>query len=450
MTKRLRLWIKELNLSQQLLTIIFMSATFLAVFFFVYLSETINDFVDNEMYSMLHRTQQSILYSVEEDSWVAYNDPLVTNILIDTKTGTMNITNSSSNQIMLEAVVNQAKRMTEKTKDYVYVNGKTRVLYSVCRIDKNTILVSLMSENYRTEYRDALLNSVINLSGTVIGALFIILMIWVGSLIHPLNQIRVYVDKVRHGEDAVLKIDRRDEIGEVATALIDMRKELSRQEQSKEEMIQNISHDLKTPIATIKSYAESIKDGIYPYDSLEKSVDVIIEHAGRLEKKVYSLLMLNRMGYLSDVAEEGNTLDMVEVINKVVLSMEAMKSDVNITTVLNPVKFHGEEEPWRIVVENLLDNCMRYAKSEIVITLNEDELEISNDGPLLSKERQEKLFKPYEKGTDGKFGLGLSIVYRVVTTYGYRVSAENLEDGVLFRIHKSTPSKKPDLKKVEK
>ena len=48
----------------------------------------------------------------------------------------------------------------------------------------------------------------------------------------------------------------------------------------------------------------------------------------------------------------------------------------------------------------------------------------------------ETLFHPYEKGTDGQFGLGLSIVYRVCTTYGYRVQAENLKDGVCFRIWK--------------
>ena len=64
-----------------------------------------------------------------------------------------------------------------------------------------------------------------------------------------------------------------------------MEYKLLKQEKTKEDMIHNISHDLKTPIATIKSYGESIKDGIYPYDTLEKSVDVIIENAERLEKK---------------------------------------------------------------------------------------------------------------------------------------------------------------------
>ena len=437
MMKRLRLWLKELNLSQQLLTIIFMSITIFALFFFVYLSENVNTFVDHEMYRLIHRTQETILHSYEDEDWRRYNDGLITNILIDAKSKNYVIFGMQEEKWIVDEIVNTALLTSlDGMYDYIYIHGRTRILYTVNHLPNKTILVSMMSENYRSEFKNALLNSVINLSGLVVGVLFVILMIWVGSLIHPLNQIRSYIERVRKGDESMLRIDRRDEIGEVADALVAMREELLRQEQIKEEMVQNISHDLKTPIATIKSYGESIKDGIYPYETLEKSVDVIIEHASRLEKKVYSLLMLNKMGYLSDVAEEGNTLDMVQIIHKTVLSMEALRSNVNITTFLHPVKFHGEEEPWRIVVENLLDNAIRYATSEVVITLNEDELEISNDGPLLSRERQEKLFRPYEKGTDGKFGLGLSIVYRVCTTYGYRINAENLEDGVLFRISK--------------
>ena len=84
-----------------------------------------------------------------------------------------------------------------------------------------------------------------------------------------------------------------------------------------------------------------------------------------------------------------------------------IRPELEISTQLEKIYFHGEEDPWRVVVENLLDNSIRYATHEIVITLNEKELTVANDGPLMSEERLSKLFKPYEKGTDGKFGLGL-------------------------------------------
>jgi len=56
---------------------------------------------------------------------------------------------------------------------------------------------------------------------------------------------------------------------------------------------------------------------------------------------------------------------------------------------------------------------------------------------------------PMRKGTGGKFGLGLSIVYKVCTTYGYHVSAENLTEGVCFRIYKDE-AMKPKKKRSKK
>lgn len=449
MIKRLRIWIKELNLSQQLLSLIFVTVTVFSLFFFVYLSDTINAFVEREMFSILHRTQDSVVSYYQNTNDFSdlskLTDSIITNLIIDTNVQVAEnavVVNMKGNfvydeQTIKDIVVDSLFSYMQPGKaERIYEKDDVYVMYTLKQIDDRYLCVSLLNDNYRNEYRNTLLNSVINLSFIVVGALFVMLMAWVTTLIHPLNQIRNYIEKIRNDEKAQLHIDRRDEIGEVADALVEMQEELKQQAHIKDEMIQNISHDLKTPIATIKSYAESIKDGVYPYDSLEKSVDVIIEHAERLEKKVYSLLVLNKMGYLQDIAPEGKTLNMADVINKAILSVRVVKQDINITTVLNPVYFHGEEEPWRIVVENLLDNAIRYAKSEIVITLNEDELEISNDGPLMSEERLKKLFRPYEKGTDGKFGLGLSIVYRVVTTYNYKVEAENTDNGVLFRIYR--------------
>ena len=104
-------------------------------------------------------------------------------------------------------------------------------------------------------------------------------------------------------------------------------------------------------------------------------------------------------------------------------------------------KLHGDEDPWRIVVENLVDNALRYARTTIRIELHPGELSVINDGSQISEDRMGKLFKAYEKGTDGQFGLGLSIVYKVCSTYGYHIEAENLADGVKFHIWKELPAK---------
>ena len=59
------------------------------------------------------------------------------------------------------------------------------------------------------------------------------------------------------------------------------------------------------------------------------------------------------------------------------------------------------------------------------------------------------LFKPFEKGDKGKFGLGLSICYKVCNAYDFSIVAENLEKGVIFRIEAKNKSK-VEKKKSEK
>lgn len=431
--------LKEFSLTQQLFGIVFLFIVFFVSFFFMFLSWNIDGFVRSQMYGIIRRTQANIVYnyrlSVPSEALFGGNDPNIVHIIFNddgTILASSNVDSLSSE--LIEELKQNAYNQQISSRDYISLLDNQKILYTISRINMSTAIASTISSSYRDEFKTTLLNSVVNIMVIVVSVLFFLLMIWVAYLIHPLNQIRAYIEKIRHGEDAELKVDRKDEIGEVASALVAMQVEIKRSEQLKEEMIHNISHDLKTPIATIKSYGESIKDGVYPYETLEKSVDVIIEHANRLEKKVQSLLLLNRLGYMASEGVEVKEIDMIDVVSKAILSLKVIRPEIKIETNLQRVSYIGSMEPWRVVVENLLDNAIRYAKSKIVITLSENELSVFNDGPAMSDDRLSKLFKAYEKGSDGQFGLGLAIVHKVVTAYGFVPVAFNVEKGVIFKI----------------
>ena len=443
--KRLRIWINSLTLLQQFLSILFIVITFFLMYFLTFLPRNIDTFVNQQMYQQIHNSQLNYI----SDSIINIPSPE------EIETDVNHYVYSHISNRFLNAV--EEGSTVDETLEYIiqrgysgevydghFENDEETVVYSVRDINKDFTLVSIIKSDYRSAFKTALIDSTINTTMLMVIGLYTFLLIWVVSIITPLNSIRNYIDRIRRGEKVGLYIDRKDEIGELAEALVDMNDELSKQQRIREEMIQNISHDLKTPIATIKSYSESIKDGIYPYDTLEKSVDVILEHADRLEKKVYSLITFNKMGYLIDDLAHGDNLAMVPVIQKAILACNVLRGDIVIETNLEDIYFHGEEDPWRIVVENLLDNALRYAKTVVRITLNEDGLSIFNDGELMEQSRIEKLFKPYEKGNKGRFGLGLSIVKKVTETYGYLVAGENMNDGVVFRVIK------PKVKKTKK
>jgi two-component system sensor histidine kinase CssS len=445
------MWLRELSLSQQLLTIIFLFISVFAGFIFVFLAPAVQNFSETEMYRLLHNSQESIISYMKNNPSelpdLGYNEnDSINEIVYDPASSSFSVLNHTVIPSELsEAMIANTQARIPGTQDYSFVTsqvdsttGETvKYLYSMTELDDGRFLISVMGDTYRQQFSKSLMNGVVMINVLFVSALFVLLMLWVGTLIIPLNQIKSYIQKIRNDEPATLKVKRNDEIGEVADALVDMETELSQEQREKQEMIQNISHDLKTPIATIKSYSEAIKDGVYPYETLEKSVDVIIEHADRLEKKVKSLIMLNKMDYLEDQAPAGENLAMNPVIDKVLLSLKVIRPEIEFERDTDEdVYFHGEEDPWRITIENLIDNALRYAKSKITIVLHQDELKVINDGKLIDEDRLSSLFHPYEKGTDGQFGLGLSIVYKVCQVYGYRVQAENLTEGVCFHIWK--------------
>lgn len=452
--KRFNEFIKQLSLTQQLFALIFFFVTFFAVFFFVYVNGSVNNAIKEQIFKSLDDTQ-STLISANATLDAYSNASNIENYPVMIKNGDTPILiapaekNIDTNSREWEQIRNDLlKVMRGNLEKYhgIFKNASNDLdsYYSILRITDKQYLISKTYSDNMDKLENVLVNSVVYITVIVVGFFFIVLMMWVITLIHPLNQIRNYIERVKLGKDAELHVNRKDEIGELADALVSMRDELLRQEKTKEEMIHNISHDLKTPIATIKSYGESIKDGIYPYDTLEKSVDVIIENADRLEAKVHSLLFMNRVEYLISQDCEGISSNMQEIVETVVQNIKFIKPEITIQTDLEEVWFDGLAEPWRVAVENILENALRYAKTTIDIHLSEEEgLTIANDGPCMDEDRIKVLFKPYEKGQGGKFGLGLSIVSKVVNANHYEVCGENTADGVIFRINKpKTETKK--------
>lgn len=429
----------RLSLAKQLLVVMLIFISVFSVLFLSVLSLNIDAFVRNQMFGIIKRTQNNIIHNYRLDLrgnlLYGANDPNIVHIIFSNNGEILTSNNLSllSTQL-LEEVELLARVQMIGTQDYISELDHRNLLFTITHIDEDTTIMTAISNNYRDEFKTSLLNNTVNILVTVTGILFLLLMAWFATIIRPLNQIRSYIEKKRLGESVQLDIERDDEIGDLAKALVAMNDEVKRAYEQKEEMIHNISHDLKTPIATIRSYSESIIDGVYPYDTLEKSVDVILQHAQRLEAKVKGLLTLNRMDYVLKDRSVMLRIDMKKVVEDAILSMKVIRPNIQIEMHIEAHSFFGLEEPWRILCENIIDNALRYAKTKIVINVKGKVMEFYNDGEAIEASRINRLFIPYEKGNNGNFGLGLAIVKKIANTFNCNVSAKNHKDGVSFYI----------------
>jgi two-component system sensor histidine kinase CssS len=225
-----------------------------------------------------------------------------------------------------------------------------------------------------------------------------------------------------------IEINGNDEITDLARTIEKMRQEIQQSEKTKQEMLQNISHDFKTPIAVIQSYAEAIKDGIT--DSSE--ANVIVKQAEMLNQKVKQLLELSKLEYLkSDLDYEKVSIKDV-IIN--IVNNQKYRTETEFILDLDDSAYFGVKENFYTAFSNIIDNAVRYAKTKIVVTLKNKKLTFFNDGESISQQFIEELFKPYQKGQKGQFGLGMSIAQKTMTHFNLLLKVENVEGGVMFTI----------------
>ena len=89
------------------------------------------------------------------------------------------------------------------------------------------------------------------------------------------------------------------------------------------------------------------------------------------------------------------------------------------------------------MVHNLVGNALRYADGEVRATVRRDGewavLTVEDDGPGIPEESRERIFEPFTRLDDsrtrstGGYGLGLSIVSRIVYWFGGRIHVDTSE-----------------------
>jgi two-component system sensor histidine kinase CssS len=400
-----------------------------------------NHIIENQMYDMLENTQnEHIPGEIKKEK---RKNRLISHLYYDAEknewlSDSFDIDYSFANSLYYHVIGNDlegiVKDKAHKTRTGSGVIDGTTYYYRIAHLtESNTdyYQISFLSNDYSDKLLGILMKRVIYILYAFLLIMAVVLILWVLTFIKPLNKIKEYVNKIPSGEEGELHLNRKDEIGIVGDAIVHMNADIKKQEKAKEEMIHNISHDLKTPIALIKSYGQSVKDDIYPYGDKESSMDIILENANRLEHKVKMLLYLNRLDYLSSEDKKLDSFVMKDLIVRDIVPMQSL-NDLDIVLDLDESTFVGNPDHWRVVIENIVDNASRYAKSVIKITVKDGNMTIFNDGEHIDSHQIQDLFDPYVTGVKGQFGLGLSIVKKTCQMYNYNVKAVNEENGVSF------------------
>lgn len=442
---------KNSPLSLQIWIVIAAITLSISMLLTIFLPSTLRDFFTREIYATISSAQDLVFNQFDSNIYRDYigpdffgeDDQILENmrtvkhfIIYDNKViGAINAPLDFLMRIQEEALSQNSPSMEYKGDIYgeriFYIISKGKVL------DRDAFLVSYMGDSYREDLVKTLYHKLIAVM------LVILLFSWIPAILlsrylsKPLVDLERRVKKLANHEwNEPMVLDRRDEIGKLGYSIEDLRKQLIRQDEAEQSFLQHISHELKTPVMVIQSFTQAIQDGIYPKGTLEDSIDVIDEETKRLEKKIKNLLYLTKLDYLNSHDMEKEVFSLDSLINEVINRLSWNRQDINWETSLQPRSIEGDMEQWRVVVENLLDNQMRYAKENILISLENTKdksiLKFWNDGPALDDGVVNNMFDKFSKGYKGEFGLGLAIVHKILTAHNSKISAINEEEGVSF------------------
>ena len=230
------------------------------------------------------------------------------------------------------------------------------------------------------------------------------------------------------------------ELEDLRLAMNRMSDQLMRSDQSQKNFFQNVSHELRNPLMSISGYAQGIEQGVF--QSPKDAARTILTESLRLTEVVNSLLTLSRL----ESGQQNIALGPVRVAEAVEDCLDRLNGlavQQEISLVLAPfeqsITVYGEEELFGKVLENLLTNAIRYAKTTVKIFVKAEKEQVAisvlDDGDGIDEKDLPHLFERCYKGRGGNFGIGLAIAHSAVEKMNGQLEAENqYEGGAIFRI----------------
>jgi len=228
-------------------------------------------------------------------------------------------------------------------------------------------------------------------------------------------------------------------------------------DERKEEMVKRnflnlISHKLRNPLTTILGYLPFLQEKMKALGEPEKEVLRVIENEGLLlSSHVDKLLMFTLLEreYLEIKKEKIDVKSIVETVLEMIATLiKVNMAEVEIDSGLGDVgEVYVDRLKIQDVIENLVENAIKFNdKKEKKIRISgrsvDDkfiQIEISDNGPGIPSEEQEKIFQKFyqvEEYFTGKVegtGLGLALAKRLVETHGGRIWVESkLGEGSTF------------------
>jgi len=209
---------------------------------------------------------------------------------------------------------------------------------------------------------------------------------------------------------------------------------------SRDDFVAHVSHELKSPLNVIKMHSELLQDVGDDPQHRTSSLNVINDEVDRVSNLITDLLNITRLE-VGNVSISRKRIRFRDFISDVFEKMKRMGDKNNIQFSLNlPQSLSHlsiDKDLFRIALNNILSNAIKYNKPGGMVTLEAEEnndsivLRISDTGVGILPEDQKKIFEKFYRSDDDDVisrnghGLGLSLANEIISLHSGSLTVES-------------------------
>ncbi|MGL6170201.1 MAG: sensor histidine kinase, partial [Fusobacteriaceae bacterium] len=238
-------------------------------------------------------------------------------------------------------------------------------------------------------------------------------------------------------------IHREDEIGDLSRDLEIMSKQLLDDMNNLKSFVSNASHELKTPIAILSAHAQALVNENISQEKAKKYHEVILRETLDMEQLLSKLLVISKLNSSAYKLNLKN-IDLNLMIENSCEKYEflELKNDISINKKLIKTLITGDYSLIKIVLDNIIQNALKYSKEGGILNIYEKENKIyfSNETEKTLNKNLNHLWEPFSRGVNATesnldgYGLGLSLVKKILELHKFNFGIETEENIFIFWI----------------
>jgi two-component system, OmpR family, osmolarity sensor histidine kinase EnvZ len=252
------------------------------------------------------------------------------------------------------------------------------------------------------------------------GLLFGIAALFMRNQVRAIRRLARSAEAFGMGRDVpAIRPEGAAEVRQAAAAFNRMQERIRRFLAQRTEMLAGVSHDLRTPLTRMRLALAMLPRT----EELREDVAEMTADVEEMDRMIGGYLAFAR----GEGIEQAQPVNLATILDDVAVGARRAGAMLELDVPAD-LTLKLRADAVRRAVTNLVDNARRHARHVVLAAVTQGRsvlVTVDDDGPGIPADRRESVFRPFESGSSGGTGLGLTIARDIVRAHGGEIVLED-------------------------